>query len=83
MNIGEISKPTVDRSQIKKSLKVKLTDPVGSSDAVSDLVELSEESRYKYQKEQSKHHSDDKKPPQVSSDDGSSAQISNSIDIEV
>jgi len=48
MNIGEISKPSVERTQVKKSLKPRSTDAIAPSRAVSDQVELSEESRQKY-----------------------------------
>jgi len=51
MNIGEISKPTVDRAQIKKKLEVKSSEPIEPSKEVTDLVELSEESKHKYEQE--------------------------------
>ena len=54
MNIGEISKPSVDGAQIDKKLKVKQTDPVLETQATSDLVELSEESQKRYQQESKK-----------------------------
>jgi len=55
-NIGEISKPTVDRAEIKKSRNVDPTDPVIPTKRVSDMVELSEESRHRYEEELEKQH---------------------------
>jgi len=57
LNIGEISKPTVDRAEIKKSRNVDPTDPIIPAKEVSDMVELSEESRHRYEEELEKHHS--------------------------
>ncbi len=82
MNIGEISKPTVDRAQIKKKLDVKSSEPIAPSKKVSDLIELSEESRHKYEQE-----SDGEQPSaNSSSKDKEGRSISKrkrSIDIEV
>ena len=57
MNIGEISKPTVDRTQIKKKFDVKSSELIAPSKKVSDLIELSEESRHKYEEESDGEHS--------------------------
>ncbi len=68
MNIGEISKPSVDRAQIKKSTNVRATDPVAPSKKVSDLVELSEESRNKSKEHQTKTSQPDN-PSELSVDE--------------
>lgn len=54
MNIGEISKPSADRSQISKKLKVTEPSLIGETDEVSDLVELSKEYQERFKEEQSK-----------------------------
>lgn len=82
MNVGEISKPNVDRAQIKKKLDVKPSNSVTPSKKVSDLVELSEESKTKYEQE-----SEDKLPSQKSSFIGKEEEqldrTKHSIDVEV
>ncbi len=57
MNIGEISKPSVDRTQVDKKLKVDQPDPVLKTQVTSDLVKLSEESQKRYQQEKKKSNS--------------------------
>jgi hypothetical protein len=54
MNIGEISKPSVDRTQVDKKLKVEQADPVLKTQVISDLVKLSDESQKRYQQEHKK-----------------------------
>jgi len=82
MNIGEISKPSADRSQLKKKLAVRATDPVTPTQAVSDLVELSDESRHKFDQEQAKSSRKKNKHDLVSEDD-QSERTSHIIDIEI
>lgn len=82
MNIGEISKPTADRAQIKKKLDVKNSEPIAPSGKVSDLVELSVESRDKYEKDQKERNSS-KNNRSADEHEDASANVKYSIDIEV
>ena len=45
MNIGEISKPSVERAQISKTLNHHGADPVAESKRIVDSVNLSDESK--------------------------------------
>jgi hypothetical protein len=54
VNIGEISKPSVDRTQVDKKLRVDQPDPVLKTQVISDRVKLSEESQKRYQQESKK-----------------------------
>lgn len=54
VNIGEISKPSVDRTQVDKKLRVDQPDPVLKTQVISDKVKLSEESQKRYQQESKK-----------------------------
>lgn len=81
MNIGEISKPSVDRTQIKKTFKTRLTDPVAPSKAVSDLVELSEEARHKYEEDKAKDLQRKKRRHLIIDDEGETT-ANPSIDLE-
>ena len=57
MNIGEISKPSVDRALVKKKKAVQSTEtvePIEPTNAVQDVAEFSEESKQKYENEQPK-----------------------------
>ena len=58
VNIGEISKPTADRSQIKKKLRVSKLDSVAKTGEDSDIVELSQESLDRYEEHLNSHHHD-------------------------
>jgi len=49
MNIGEISKPSVDRSEIKPKPKLPITSQVDLVPAVTDQVDLSSKARRRYQ----------------------------------
>ncbi len=82
MNIGEISKPTVDRTQIKKKLDVKPSEPITPSRKVSDLIDLSEESRDKYEKKISERNSS-KNHRSTDDLEKNSTNVKHSIDIEV
>ena len=57
MNIGEISKPSVDRALVKKKKAVQSTEtvePIEPTNAVQDVAEFSQESKQKYEDEKSK-----------------------------
>jgi len=69
VNIGEISKPSVDRAQLKRAKTVDPTDPVEPTHEVSDLVELSEEARHRYEEELEKQQLA-QKPPKASVQQG-------------
>ena len=81
MNIGEISKPSVDRSKIKKKLDVKSTVPILPSEKVGDLVELSEESRHKYEQDSAFHQSLDAKKSELAEETYGNQK--KSIDVKV
>ncbi len=82
MNIGEISKPSVDRSRIKKKHNVKSTVPILPSKKVGDLVELSEESKHKYEQDSAYHHSPDSKTLEPA-EETKANQGKSSIDVKV
>ena len=82
MNIGEISKPTVDRARIKKKLDVKPSEPIVPSKKVSDFVELSEESRQKYEKDTQSQNAS-KNRPLLGEKNEHISQQEHSIDVEV
>ncbi|MCF6192985.1 MAG: hypothetical protein L3J46_01475 [Kangiellaceae bacterium] len=52
MNIGEISKPSVDRAQVNKKLELQSTNPVAKSKQVLDSVRLSDESKRRSKKQE-------------------------------
>ena len=52
MNIGEISKPSVERAQIGKKIEQQSTNAVTESKQVVDSVELSDESKRRYKKKE-------------------------------
>jgi hypothetical protein len=56
MNIGEISKPSVERAQVSTKVEQQSTNPVTESKQVVDSVHLSDESKRRFKKrEQSKN----------------------------
>jgi len=70
MNIGEISKPSVDRAQINKKLELQSTNPVAESKQVLDSVHLSDESKRRSKKRE--------KSDNLSKQDGVKGNIANS-----
>ncbi len=54
MNIGEISKPSVERSEIKAKPKLPLTSPVEATPPISDKLDLSDAARRRYKEYQKK-----------------------------
>lgn len=84
MNIGKISKPSVDRVQIKKKTNLQSTSPITASKEVSDLIELSEESRRQYEQEMIHRANDDKDNQSGKSNtDSDQSSPSNIIDVKV
>lgn len=87
VNIGEISKPSVDRAQVDKKLKVNQSDPVLKTQVISDLVKLSEESQQKYQQEHNKRgHTQETINPETDSETGKDPDTENkppAIDLRV
>ena len=61
MNIGEISKPTVDRDRVSKKEKASNAEAVTQTHQVSDKVVLSDESKKRYEQEQSQQRQSDEK----------------------
>ncbi len=57
MNIGEISKPSVDRTQISKKLELQSANPVAESKQVLDSVHLSDESKRRSKKREKSDNS--------------------------
>ncbi|MDQ7049136.1 MAG: hypothetical protein Q9M92_06160 [Enterobacterales bacterium] len=55
MYIGEISKPSVERSEIKPKPKLPVTSPVEAMLPVTDKVDLSSKAKRRYQEYQKKH----------------------------
>lgn len=81
MNIGEISKPNADRSQINKKLKVAESEPVVATEAISDLVELSKESQQRYREELKKGEAKSGKEADGVIDSENQQEGSKSIDV--
>lgn len=81
MNIGEISKPTVDRTRIKKKLDVKSSEPIIPSKKVSDLLDLSEEARNRYEEAVNERVSSKNK--RSADKNKEVTNVNHSIDIEV
>jgi len=55
MYIGEISKPSVERSEIKSKPKLPVTSPVEAVPPVTDRIDLSSKAKRRYQEFQKKH----------------------------
>lgn len=50
MNIGEVSKPSVERSELGKKIDQRSTHPVTESKQVVDSAKLSDESKRRFKK---------------------------------
>jgi len=83
INIGEISKPSVDRTEIKRSRNVDPTDPIIPTKEVSDMVELSEESRHRYEEELEKHHPDPNQSKTPKKSNSAEDKVRKGIDVSV
>ncbi len=67
MYIGEVSKPTVERTELKKKQGIPATAAVEPTKAVGDLVKLSDESKEQYEKDQEEHKKNKNKEKDPSS----------------
>jgi len=81
MYIGEISKPSVERSEIKPKPKLPLASPVEAMPPVTDKIDLSSKAKRRYQEYQKKHKNKQSNDSVSSQNDTSLA--STEIDYEV
>jgi hypothetical protein len=83
MNVGEISKPSVERTRSKKKLIVRPSDPVHEAHPVSDSVELSENSKKRYQSDEQANKERKPSPKQTLAEEEQQSKVATNINFEV